>query len=110
MRIEDKNRKEHYHICVNDIPLVQWFRQKANEWRNGLGITSTKQDKGLKIWDILKNPFLKQIKTLKDRGLSQKIPIFVIELRQLFYGIQEEMLCYFVFKVFYSLNELQYAI
>ena len=46
---EDKNRKEHYHICVNDIPLVQWFRQKANEWRNGLGITSTKQDKGLKI-------------------------------------------------------------
>ena len=46
---EDKNRKGHYHICVNDIPLVQWFRQKANEWRNGLGITSTKQDKGLKI-------------------------------------------------------------
>ena len=46
---EDKNRKEHYHICVNDIPLVQWFRQKANEWRNGFGITSTKQNKGLKM-------------------------------------------------------------
>ena len=46
---EDKNRKGHYHICVNDIPLVQWFRQKAHEWRNGLGITPTRQDKGLKI-------------------------------------------------------------
>ena len=46
---EDKNRKGHYHICVNDIPLVQWFRQKANEWRNCLGITPTKQGKGLKI-------------------------------------------------------------
>ena len=46
---EDKTKKEHYHICVNDIPLVQWFRQKANEWRNGLGITPTRQDKGLKI-------------------------------------------------------------
>ena len=46
---EDKNRKGHYHICVNDIPLVQWFRLKANEWRNGLGITPTKQDKGQKI-------------------------------------------------------------
>ena len=23
---EDKNRKGHYHICVNDISLVQWFR------------------------------------------------------------------------------------
>lgn len=46
---EDKNRKGHYHICVNDIPLVQWFRQKANEWRNGLGIVSTRQDKGLKM-------------------------------------------------------------
>lgn len=46
---EDKNRKGHYHICVNDIPLVQWFREKANEWRNGLGIASTRQDKGLKI-------------------------------------------------------------
>ena len=46
---EDKNRKEHYHICVNDIPLVQWFRQKTNEWRNGFGITSTKQNKGLKM-------------------------------------------------------------
>ena len=43
---EDKNRKGHYHICVNDIPLVQWFRQKTNEWRNGLRITHTKQDKG----------------------------------------------------------------
>ena len=42
---EDKNRKGHYHICVNDIPLVQWFRQKANEWRNGLGIAPTKQNK-----------------------------------------------------------------
>ena len=46
---EDKNRKGYYHICVNDIPLVQWFRQKANEWRNGLGITPAKQDKELKI-------------------------------------------------------------
>ena len=46
---EDKNRKGHYHIYVNDIPLVQWFMQKANEWRNGFGITHTKQDKGLKI-------------------------------------------------------------
>ena len=46
---KDKNKKGHYHICVNDIPLVQWFRQKANEWRNGLGIASTRQDKGLKM-------------------------------------------------------------
>lgn len=46
---EDKSRKGHYHICVNDIPLVQWFREKANEWRNGLGIAPTRQDKGLKI-------------------------------------------------------------
>lgn len=46
---EDKNRKGHYHICVNDVPLIQWFRQKAHEWRNGLVITSTKHDKGLKI-------------------------------------------------------------
>ena len=46
---EDKNRKGHYHICVNDVLLVQWFKQKANEWRNGLGIVSTKLDKGLKI-------------------------------------------------------------
>ena len=46
---EDKNRKGHYYICVNDIPLVQWFRQKACEWRNGLGIASTRQDKGLKM-------------------------------------------------------------
>ena len=46
---EDKNRKGHYHICVNDIPLVQWFRQKANECRNSAGIALTRQDKGLKI-------------------------------------------------------------
>ena len=46
---EDKNRKGYYHICVNDVPLVQWFRQKANEWRNGLGITPAKQNKELKI-------------------------------------------------------------
>ena len=46
---EDKNKKGHYHICVNDIPLVQWFWQKANEWRNVLEITPAKQDKGLKI-------------------------------------------------------------
>ena len=46
---EDKSKKGHYHICVNDIPLVQWFREKANEWRNGLGIAPTRQDKGLKI-------------------------------------------------------------
>ena len=46
---EDKNRKGNYHICVYDIPLVQWFRQKAHEWRNGLGITPTRQDKGLKM-------------------------------------------------------------
>lgn len=45
---EDKNKKGHLHICVNDIPLVLWFRQKANEWRNGLEIKNTKQDKGLK--------------------------------------------------------------
>ena len=45
---EDKNRKGHFHICVNDIPLVQWFRQKVNEWRNGLRIVSVKPDKGLK--------------------------------------------------------------
>ena len=35
---EDKNRKGHYHICVNDIPLVQWFRQKANEWEPVWGL------------------------------------------------------------------------
>ena len=46
---EDKNRKGYYHICVNDIPLVQWFREKANEWRNSLGIASTRHDKGLKM-------------------------------------------------------------
>lgn len=46
---EDKNRKGHYHICVNDVPLVQWFRQKAHEWRNGLGIVSTRQDTRLKM-------------------------------------------------------------
>lgn len=47
---EDKSRKGHYHICVNDnIPIVQWFREKANEWRNGLGIAPTRQDKELKI-------------------------------------------------------------
>lgn len=39
---EDKNRKGHYQIYVNDIPLVQWFWEKANEWRNGFGITRTK--------------------------------------------------------------------
>lgn len=32
---EDKNRKGHYQIYVNDIPLVLWFRQKTHEWRNG---------------------------------------------------------------------------
>lgn len=46
---EDKNRKGHYYICVNDVPLIQWFRQKAQEWRNGLGIAPTRQDKGLNI-------------------------------------------------------------
>ena len=46
---EDKNRMGHYHICVNDVPLVQWFRQKECEWRNGLGIALTKQNKELKI-------------------------------------------------------------
>lgn len=46
---EEKNRKGHYHICVNDIPLVQWFSQKAHEWRNDLGIASTKHDKGLNL-------------------------------------------------------------
>lgn len=46
---EDKNKKGYNHICVNDIPLVQWFREKANEWRTGLGIAPTRQDKGLKI-------------------------------------------------------------
>ncbi len=43
---EDKNRKGQY---VNDIPLVQWFRQNANEWRNCLGIVPTRQDKWLKM-------------------------------------------------------------
>lgn len=46
---EDKNRKGHYQIYVNDIPLVQWFRLKANEWRKGLGFISTKHDKHSKI-------------------------------------------------------------
>ena len=46
---EDKNRKGHYHIYVNDIPLVQWFKEKAHEWRKGLGFISTKHGKGLKI-------------------------------------------------------------
>ena len=46
---EDEDRTGHYHICVNDIPLVQWFRQKAQDLRNGLGIAPTRQDKGLKI-------------------------------------------------------------
>jgi len=46
---EDKNRKGYYHICVNDIPLVQWFKEKAHEWRKGLGFISTEHDKGLKI-------------------------------------------------------------
>lgn len=46
---EDKIRTGHFRICVNDIPLVQWFRQKAHEWRNGLGITTQKQSNGMKI-------------------------------------------------------------
>lgn len=46
---EDKSRIGHFRICVNDIPLVQWFRQKAHEWRNGLGITTQKQSNGMKI-------------------------------------------------------------
>lgn len=46
---KDKNRTGHFRICVNDIPLVQWFRQKAHEWRNGLGITTQKQSNGMKI-------------------------------------------------------------
>ena len=46
---EDKNRKGHYHIYVNDIRLVQWFKEKAHEWRKGLGFISTKHGKGLKI-------------------------------------------------------------
>lgn len=46
---EDKSRAGHFQICVNDIPLVQWFRQKAHEWRNGLGLTAPKQGNGLKI-------------------------------------------------------------
>lgn len=46
---EDKNRKGHYHLYVNDISLVQWLRQKTHEWRNGLGFGSTRQGKGLKI-------------------------------------------------------------
>ncbi|WP_278970236.1 MobV family relaxase [Phocaeicola barnesiae] len=44
---EDKSRKGHYQIYVNDIPLVQWFRQKAHKWRNSLEITTTKQKNGL---------------------------------------------------------------
>ncbi len=46
---EDKGRTGHFQICVNDIPLVQWFRQKAHEWRNGLGLTAPKQSNGMKI-------------------------------------------------------------
>ena len=46
---EDKSRKGHYHICVNDIPLVQWFREKAHEWRNGIRTATTMQNKKLKI-------------------------------------------------------------
>lgn len=46
---EDKSRAGHFQICVNDIPLVQWFRQKAHEWRNGLGLTTQKQGNGMKI-------------------------------------------------------------
>lgn len=46
---EDKGRKGHFQICVNEIPLVQWFRQKAHEWRNGLGLTTQKQGNGMKI-------------------------------------------------------------
>ena len=45
---KDKNRKGHYHICVNDAPLVQWFRPKAQEWKDSLEITTTKQNRGLK--------------------------------------------------------------
>lgn len=43
---ENKNREGHYHICVNDIPLVQWFRQKANEWRNSLWLFLQDKIKG----------------------------------------------------------------
>ena len=46
---EDKSRKGHYHICVNDVPLVQWFRQKAQEWKDSLKFTTTRQNRGLKI-------------------------------------------------------------
>lgn len=60
---EDKNRKGHYHICVNDVSLVQWFRQKANEWRNDLDITSTKQKRNENIGYTL-NPILKANKNI----------------------------------------------
>lgn len=46
---KDKNRTGYFQICVNDIPLVQWFRQKAHEWRNSLGLTTQKQGNGMKI-------------------------------------------------------------
>ncbi|GFH98768.1 MULTISPECIES: MobV family relaxase [Bacteroidales] len=46
---EDKSRTGRFHICVNNIPLVQWFRQKAHEWRNGLGLTTPKQGNRMKI-------------------------------------------------------------
>ena len=46
---EDKSRTGRFHICVNDIPLVQWLRQKAHEWRNGLGLTTAKQRNWMKI-------------------------------------------------------------
>ncbi len=46
---EDKSRTGYFQICVNGIPLVQWFRQKAQEWRNGLGLNPPKQGNGLKI-------------------------------------------------------------
>lgn len=44
---EGKGRTGHFQICVNDIPLVQWFRQKAHEWF--LGLTTPKQGNGMRI-------------------------------------------------------------
>lgn len=46
---ENQEKTGHFQKCVNDIPLVQWFRQKTHKWRNGLVVTAPKQANGLKI-------------------------------------------------------------
>lgn len=73
---EDKNRKGHYHICVNDISLVQWFRQKANEWRNGFGIVSIKKDKILKKYRYTQKFSPKANKNIRRQEIIAKISYF----------------------------------